>query len=276
LQTRRGTGGFAKPGDPAANPPSLQTEDSGQAELHQQLRRYKETGDVAVRDAIVESQLGLAIKLARRFSDRGEPLDDLVQAASIGLVKAVEGFDPELGFGFAAYASITIIGELKRHFRDRVWAIRAPRRVQELYLEVGEVVRQLSQELGRSPTVAELCGATGSSEEDILEALDAGYALKASSLEANSVDGGTIGSHLGSDDVAFETSELRMSLEQHFTQLDERARKILELRFFEDLTQSEIAERVGLSQMHVSRLIARSLHQLQLSLQEEEDRRGRA
>lgn len=245
----------------------------GQSELLDQLRLYHETHEASVRDAIVESQLGLAVKLARRFADRGEPLDDLFQAASIGLVKAVEGFDPQLGFGFGAYASTTIIGELKRHFRDKAWAIRAPRRVQELYLEVGELVRHLSQELGRSPTVGELCGATGASEDDVLEALDAGYALKASSLDASSAEGGTIGSHLGAEDEAFEASELFMSLEGHLDRLDARARRIVELRFFDDLTQSEIAERVGLSQMHVSRLIARSLRELQLSFEDEEQRR---
>jgi RNA polymerase sigma-B factor len=238
-------------------------------ELEQQLRLYRETGDTAVRDKVVESQLGLAIRLARRFADRGEALDDLVQAASIGLVKAVQGFDPDLGYGFAAYGSTTIIGELKRHFRDKVWTVRAPRRVQELYLEVGEVVRQLSQELGRSPTIPELCGATGASEEDVLEALDAGYALKASSLDAPGQDGGTVGSRLGGEDAAFDSSELRLALESHLAKLEPRARTIIELRFFADLTQSEIAQRVGLSQMHVSRLIARSLRQLQLSYAEE-------
>lgn len=243
-------------------------------ELNRQLRLYRSTRDLAVRDAIVESQLGLAIRLARRFADRGEALDDLIQAASIGLVKAVEGFDPELGYGFAAYASTTIIGELKRHFRDKVWAVRAPRRVQELYLEVGEVVRQLSQELGRAPTVPELCASTGASEEDVLEALDAGYALKAASLDAPSQEGGTVGSRLGGGDAGFDSSELRLALETHLAKLDPRQRTIIELRFFEDLTQSEIAQRVGLSQMHVSRLIARSLRQLQLSYEEEADRRA--
>jgi RNA polymerase sigma-B factor len=246
------------------------------SDLDQQLRLYRDTRDPAVRDSIVESQLGLAVRLARRFADRGEALDDLIQAASIGLVKAVEGFDPDLGYGFAAYGSTTIIGELKRHFRDKVWVVRAPRRVQELYLEVGEVVRQLSQELGRSPTVPELCAATGASEEDVLEALDAGYALKASSLDAPSQEGDTVGSRLGGEDAAFDSSDLRLALETHLSKLDPRARTIIELRFFHDLTQSEIAQRVGLSQMHVSRLIARSLRQLQLSYQEEADGGGKA
>jgi RNA polymerase sigma-B factor len=233
------------------------------ADLLQELRQYRRTGERAIRDRVIESHIVLVEQLARRFLNRGEPFDDLVQAGSIGLVKAVDGFDPELGFEFSAYASTTIIGELKRHFRDKGWSVRAPRRIQELYLRIGQASGDLSQQLGRSPTVQELAEDTDSSPEDVLEALEAAHALRANSLDTPSAEGDTLGSRLGSEDSAFERSESRVLLERQLAALDEREQAIIRMRFFEDLTQAEIATRIGMSQMHVSRLLARSLRRLQ-------------
>ncbi len=233
------------------------------ARLLEDLRAYKQTGDRSLRDRVIESQLPLAMQLARRFRNRGEQLDDLVQAASIGLVKAVEGFDPELGFEFSAYASTTIVGELKRHFRDKGWSVRAPRRVQELYLRIGQAVAELSQQLARPPTVQELAHFTDASDEDVLEALEAGHALRATSLDGPTSEGDTLASKLGDDDVSYARVEARVLIEGHLAKLGEREQAIIQMRFFEDMTQAEIAARIGMSQMHVSRLLARSLKRLQ-------------
>jgi RNA polymerase sigma-B factor len=226
------------------------------------LRSYARTRDAALRDEIVEAHLGLVGHLARRFASRGEAYDDLYQAASIGLIKAVEGFDPELGFAFAAYATKTIVGELKRHFRDKGWSVRAPRRVQELYMRVGEAVSELSQELGRSPTVSELAGALGVSDEDVLEATEAAHAYRSASLDAPGIGGETVASRLGDSDDQFESAEDRFLLSEHLSALSDTEREIVRLRFVEDLTQSEIAARIGTSQMQVSRLLSRILARL--------------
>src|ERR1700681_608749 len=153
-------------------------------QLRAKFTRFAETRDNRLRDELVEAPLGLAEYLARRFANRGEPLDDLVQVASLGLLKAVDRFDPERGVEFSTYATHTVVGELKRHFRDKGWAVRAPRRMQELYLRLGKVVAFLGQELGRSPTIAELAAETGVSEEEVLEALEAGQAYRFPSLDA--------------------------------------------------------------------------------------------
>jgi len=226
------------------------------------LREYATAGDVSVRDRLVEAHLPLARQLARRFASRGEPLDALVQAASIGLIKAIDGYDPDLGFEFAAYASRTILGELKRHFRDKGWFIRAPRRVQELHLNIGHSVDALSQQLGRAPTVPEIAADTGAAEEEVLEALEASHAYRAGSLDVLTPEGESVGTHLGHDDPEFEVAEARSVLSDHLGVLSERELAIVRLRFFDDLTQSEIASRVGLSQMQVSRLLTQSLKRL--------------
>lgn len=227
--------------------------------LGEKLREYARTHDRALRDEIIADHLDLVEHLARRFMRRSEAYDDLVQAGSIGLIKAVDGFDPDLGFEFAAYASKTIVGELKRHFRDKGWSVRAPRRVQELYLGLGQVVDELSQRLGRSPTVRELAVETGASEEDVLEALEAGHAYRSASLDTPGPEGEPLASRLGHIDRSYEKVDERDLLLPHIGKLPERERLILHLRFVEDLTQSEIAARIGISQMHVSRLLARSL-----------------
>jgi RNA polymerase sigma-B factor len=252
-------------------PSSGLTELTGEASsTEDKLRSYASTRDTALRDEIVEAHLGLVGHLARRFASRGEAYDDLYQAASIGLIKAVEGFDPELGFAFAAYATKTIVGELKRHFRDTGWSVRAPRRVQELYMRVGEAVSDLSQELGRSPTVRELAGALGESEEDVLEATEAAHAYRSASLDAPVAGGETVASRLGDPDDQFENAEDRFLLSRHLSTLSESEREIVRLRFVEDLTQSEIAARVGTSQMQVSRLLSRILARLHEVWEDEE------
>ncbi len=241
---------------------------SERGELRTKFVEYARTGDVALRDELVAAHLGLAEYLARRFANRGEPLDDLVQVASLGLLKAVGRFDPTRGVEFSTYATHTIVGELKRHFRDKGWAIRAPRRMQELYLRLGKVVATLGQELGHSPTIAELAAEVEVSEEEVLEALEAGQAYRFASLDAplsGESESETLGSRIGADDPEIEDAERRATLSPLLRQLPERERLILHLRFFDGLTQSEIAARLGISQMHVSRLLARSVAQLRTS-----------
>ncbi|MGH9188905.1 MAG: RNA polymerase sigma factor SigF [Acidimicrobiales bacterium] len=245
--------------------------DSSEREvLRHKFEDYARTRDRSLRDELITAHIGLAEYLARRFANRGEPLDDLVQVASLGLLKAVDRFDPERGLEFSTYATPTIVGELKRHFRDKGWAVRVPRRVQELHLRLGTVVSELSQERGRSPTVAEIALAAGVSEEDVLEAIEAGHAYRFTSIDAptgEEGDGGMSG-QLGEDDPRLADSENRAILSPLLARFPQREQMILHLRFFEGLTQSEIASRLGISQMHVSRLLARSLAQLRATAEE--------
>jgi RNA polymerase sigma-B factor len=235
------------------------------AALDRAYRHFAETRDPGTRAEIIEAHLGLAEYLARRFTNRGEPLDDLVQVASLGLVKAVERFDPTRGLEFTTFATPTILGELKRHFRDKGWAVRVPRRVQELHLRVSRVVDDLSTELGRSATIQEIATRSGTTEDEVVEAIDAGSAYRSASLDAGrDDDSGPPGllATLGDDDPELEGAERRAALEPLLASLAPRERAILYLRFYEGLTQSEIAPRLGISQMHVSRLLTRSLAQL--------------
>jgi RNA polymerase sigma-B factor len=241
-------------------------------ELRRKFAQFADSRDPGLRDELIEAHLGLAEYLARRFSNRGEPIDDLVQVASVGLLKAVDRFDPERAVEFSTYATHTIVGELKRHFRDKGWAVRAPRRMQELYLRLGKIVSSLSQEIGRSPTIQELATEAQVSEEEVLEALEAGQAYRFASLDAPSPgdeDGDTLSAHLGEVDSGMEGAEHRAALSPLISRLPQREQTILHLRFFEGLTQSEIAGRLGISQMHVSRLLARSLAQLRSAAEEE-------
>src|SRR5205085_2625939 len=171
-------------------------------ELRRKFVEFAGSRDPQLRDELIEAHLGLAEYLARRFSNRGEPLDDLIQVASVGLLKAVDRFDPERGVEFSTYATHTVVGELKRHFRDKGWAVRAPRRMQELYLRLGKVISILSQELGRSPTIPELAAEAQVSEEEVLEAMEAGQAYRFASLDAPSPgeEGDSMGAALGDDD----------------------------------------------------------------------------
>jgi RNA polymerase sigma-B factor len=216
----------------------------------------------ALRDRLVTAHLGLAHHLARRYANRGEPYEDLVQVASLAIVKSVDRFEPERGVEFTTFATRTVIGELKRHFRDKGWAVRAPRRVQELYLEIGKVTETLSQELGRSPMVSELASATGTTEEAVLEALEAGQGYRTASIDATDRNEEVLASRMGEDDTSLGTVEDRELLAPAIATLAPREQLILQLRFAHGLTQSEIAARVGISQMHVSRLLAASLERL--------------
>ncbi|MDQ6874528.1 MAG: RNA polymerase sigma factor SigF [Actinomycetota bacterium] len=230
-------------------------------------------GRQAVRDRLVEMHLPLVEYLARRFRNRGEPYDDLVQVATIGLIKSVDRFDLGRGVEFTTYATPTIVGEIKRHFRDKGWTIRVPRRLQELKLALSKATGELSQKLGRSPTIAEIAGFLGTSEEDVLEGLESANAYSAVSLDApdgSDSDSPAVADTLGSVDDAMEGVEYRESLKPLLEQLPPREKKILLLRFFGNMTQSQIAAEIGISQMHVSRLLARTLADLREGLLVEE------
>ena len=216
------------------------------------------------RDELVTLHLPLVHFLARRFRDRGEPLEDLVQVGTIGLIKAVDRFDPQRGVEFSTYATPTIVGEIKRHFRDKGWAIRVPRRLQELRISLGQATAELSQKSGRAPTLAELATHLGISEDEVIEGLEGAQAYSTTSLDAqvggDDGDGSaSLVDRLGSDDLDLEAVEYRESLKPLLAALPSRERRILALRFFHGMTQSEIADEVGISQMHVSRLLAKSL-----------------
>jgi RNA polymerase sigma-B factor len=226
------------------------------------LRRYHEQGDRAAREQLIERYMSLVRSLARRYASRGEQLDDLIQIGAIGLIKAIDRFDINRGVELTTYATPNIIGEIKRHFRDHGWAVRVPRGLQELSIQLMRVVENLTGELGRSPTIAELAEATGASEEEVLEALETGRAYSPLSLSVGSSgDDDELDplESLGDDDHEYEVTEDRAVLEPGLRVLDERERMILQLRFYEGLTQSQIAQRIGISQMHVSRLIRRAL-----------------
>jgi len=222
-----------------------------------------------VRDELVEMHLPLVEYLARRFRNRGEPLDDLVQFATIGLIKSIDRFDLERGVEFSTYATPTIVGEIKRHFRDKGWAIRVPRRLQELKLSLTKATSELSQKNGRAPTVAELAQHLQMSEEEVLEGLESANAYSAVSLDAPDAgddDSPAVADSLGTTDESLEGVEYRESLKPLLEKLPPREKKILLLRFFGNMTQSQIAAELGISQMHVSRLLARTLAQLREGL----------
>ena len=232
------------------------------AELRRAFVAFAHSCDQDVRDALVAQHLGIAVHLARRFTGRGEPFDDLVQVASLALVGAVDRFDPDRGVEFSTFATRTILGELKRHFRDKGWFVRAPRRVQELYLNVKDAASSLDQELGRSPTIPEIAARVGAGEDDVIEALEAGRGYRAGSLDAVGPDGDTLADRVGRPDPGFSEAEDRTLLAPALARLPRRERAIVEWRFVDGLTQLEIAERLGISQMHVSRLLAKVLAQL--------------
>jgi len=215
-----------------------------------------------VRARLIELYLPLAEYLARRFRNRGEPLDDLTQVAGMGLIKSVDGYDPTRGAAFTSYAIPMIVGELKRHFRDKGWDVRVPRRLQELRLELGKISGDLAQELGRSPTVADLAGRLSVSEEEVIEGLESGHAYRALSINVpvgGDESGAELGDLLGDVDRALEAVDYRESLRPVIARLPEREQRIIAMRFFGNLTQTQIAQRLGISQMHVSRLLAHAL-----------------
>jgi RNA polymerase sigma-B factor len=228
---------------------------------------------VSARDELVTMHLPLVQFLARRFRDRGEPYEDLVQVGTIGLIKAVDRFDPERGVEFSTYATPTIVGEIKRHFRDKGWAIRVPRRLQELRISIAQATSELSQTSGRSPTIGELASHLGVSEDEIIEGLEGAQAYSTSSIDAplgDDAEAPLLADRLGGEDPGIESIEYRESLKPLLAALPSRERRILALRFFHGMTQSQIAEEVGISQMHVSRLLAKSLTTLREGLQSDE------
>jgi RNA polymerase sigma-B factor len=239
------------------------------------LRRYHEQGDLQAREKLIEQYMSLVRSLARRYSYRGEQLEDLVQIGAIGLIKAIDRFDINRGVELTTYATPNIIGEIKRHFRDKGWSVRVPRGLQELNVRLSRLIEQLTVQLGRSPTIPELAKAAGVEEEEVLEALESGRAYSSLSLSVGGGGGDDDDldplESIGTEEHQYEVSEDRAVLAPGFKALDERERKILQLRFFEGLTQSQIAQQVGISQMHVSRLIRRSLEKIREAIDVDEE-----
>ena len=238
-------------------------------ELRRLHRRYAETDDGAERDRIREQLVrgyeSLVHFLARRFQNRGEPLEDIVQVGFLGLIKAIERFDPDLGNEFTTFATPTILGEIRRYFRDKGWAIRFPRRLQELHQQVLRTNEALKNELGRQPSVAEVAERLGVQQDDVLEAMEMSSALTPLSIDATvgGDDGGRqLSESVGGDDPNLDRVEMRQVLERAMQHLNERERRIMIMRFFDEMSQSEVAKRLGISQMHVSRLQRAALEQL--------------
>jgi RNA polymerase sigma-B factor len=239
------------------------------------LRRWHDDGDEAARGELAERMLPLARSLARRYAGKGEPLEDLEQVASLGLLKAIDRFDPARETAFSSFAVPTILGELKRHFRDKGWSVRVPRDLQELAVRVDRVTDELSRELGRAPSVAEIGERIGTTAEQVLEAREASAAYRAVSLdrsrdEDDENDAG-VSAHFGIEDPGFGVAEDAATVERLMRVLSEREREVLRLRFSEDLTQSEIGARVGVSQMHVSRLIRHAVAQLREAAEDDRE-----
>jgi len=231
------------------------------------LVRYHEHGDIAAREELCERFLPLARDLALRYTYTDEPVDDLVQVASLGLIKAIDRFEPGRGTKFTSYAAPTILGELKRHFRDKGWSLHVPRDLQERTLAVSRATEVLSTELGRSPSVREVAGHLGCSSEQVLEAQEAAASYESASLDAPTArdddESAALVDMLGGEDSSYELVEDRQAIASTWGELPPVERQVLELRFMEDLTQREIGERIGYSQMHVSRLLRRALTRLE-------------
>jgi RNA polymerase sigma-B factor len=269
----------AYPGRAERQPAASEDRAARAREDRRLLTQYHSEGDPAARDALVERFLPLARQLARRYQRGGEPLDDLVQVASLGLLKAIDRFDPERETAFSSFAVPTILGELKRHFRDKGWSVRVPRDLQELAVKVDRIGEQMSRELGRAPTPTEIAETIGSSTEQVLEAREAAAAYRAVSLDRprdeDEEDSG-LGDSVGIEDPGFGLAEDAATVERLMRVLTDREREVLRLRFEEDLTQSEIGIRVGVSQMHVSRLIRQSVARLREVAEGAEPPRGGA
>ena len=232
-----------------------------QREDRELLRRYHEQGDTSARERLIARHLPLVRSLARRYAGRGEPLEDIEQVGAIGLIKAIDRFDLEREVSLATYATPNVVGEIKRHFRDKGWAIRVPRSLQELNARMSGAIDDLTARLGHSPSVTEIAESLGTTTEEVLEALEVGSAYSALSLDSGpgSDEDNDPMDTIGAEDEEFDRSEDRVTLSPALARLPAREREILRMRFEEGLPQTQIAERVGLSQMHVSRLIRRSL-----------------
>jgi RNA polymerase sigma-B factor len=233
------------------------------------LRRYHEQGDAAAREALVERHLPLVRSLARRYANRGEALEDIEQVGAIGLMKAIDRYELSRDVALTTYAMPNVVGEIKRHFRDKAWTIRVPRHLQELNGRMSRTVESLTTSLGRSPTIADLAHELGESPEAVLEAIEAGAAYSPMSLSVGPSADGDLDpmDMIGADDENFERTEARASLEPVLDELPDRERLILRMRFEDGLTQTQIADHVGISQMHVSRLIRKSLEQIRRGLE---------
>jgi RNA polymerase sigma-B factor len=246
---------------------SLHEDDRPRDEEERMFALYARTRDPRILERLVERFMPLAKNLAGRYSGGVEPYDDLLQVASVGLVNAITRFDPERGFTFATFAVPTILGEVRRHFRDRGWSIRVPRDLQERNLEVERALSELPTRLGRSPSVQEIAEHLGKSDEEVLEAMEAGSAHHTRSIEAvqgdhDEDDGRALADVLGVDEAGFEAVEYGATIAPVLKRLSDRDRRILHMRFVEDRTQSEIAREIGVSQMHVSRILRATLKRL--------------
>jgi RNA polymerase sigma-B factor len=236
--------------------------------------RYSRTRDSQLREQLIMAHMNLVRYLARKFANRGEPLEDLIQVGTIGLINAIDRFDPGRGIRFATYATPTIVGEIRRHFRDKGWAVKVPRRLQELSLAAGRAMEKLTQELDRAPTVAEIAERLGVDENQALEAIELGELYELPSLdrelgEDSDESSGVLADYIGQVDAELERFERRARLRQALNELPERERRIIELRFFQSLSQTEVARRLRISQMHVSRLQHRALQRLRELVRED-------
>jgi RNA polymerase sigma-B factor len=247
-------------------------------ELRALHRRYRDSKDPAERDRLraqlVDAYHDFVYFLARKFQNRGEPLDDIVQVGYLGLIKAIERFDPDLGFEFTTFATLTVAGEIKRHFRDKGTAIRFPRRLQELHQSVVRVNEEMKNQLGREPSVSELAERLGVRAEDVMEAIEMGPAYMPLSLDqpigsADGQESRVVAEQIGTVDPELDRVEMRDLLDRAMVHLTPRERSIMAMRFYEQMSQSEIARRLGISQMHVSRLQRAALEQLRKHVPQE-------
>ncbi len=270
----RPTGSASGPPGLGAHPPQAAVVEHARGEVSdaELFARCRAHGDRRARELLIERYLPLARRLARRYQRAEEPLEDLVQVASLGLIKAIDRFDTGRAVVFSSYAVPTILGELRRHFRDRTWSVRVPRDLQELALRVDHAVTRLSVGQRRSPSVSEIAHAVGASEEHVLDALEAAAAYRATSLDASrsathgEEAGESVADTLGTHEGGFQRAEERATLEPLLARLTPRERVVLQLRFGADLTQAEIGERIGVSQMQVSRLIRQALARMRAGL----------
>jgi RNA polymerase sigma-B factor len=242
-------------------------ESGGVRRVDELLLAYHRNGDRAAREQVLVELMPLVRSLAARYAGRGEPLDDLVQVGAVGLIKAVDRFDVTRGVEFTSYGVPTIVGEIRRHFRDRAWAMHVPRRIKELSVRLSRVLDELTTTLGRSPTIAEIAQAAAVDEEDVIDALDASHAYATRSLDAPSAGGDSFAEGLAGADPGFDGVDDRWVLSAGLEALDARARRIVELRFFEERTQSQIAAELGISQMHVSRLLRDAMQRMRRSIE---------
>lgn len=234
---------------------------------HELFRRYKEEGDVEAREKLVMSHMNLVRFLANKFKNRGEPLDDLIQVGYLGLLKAIDRFDPSRGLEFTTYATPTIMGEIKRHFRDKGWSVRVPRRLQELSAKVNQATDVLTTELQRSPTIDEIAEYLDASVDEVLEAMESSSAYSSVPLEGtgnnDNDDAPSVLDRYATEDSALNFTDDRLIIEEALKGFSPREREVIDLRFLQGMTQIEIAEQLGISQVQVSRLLRRTLKKIQ-------------